>query len=361
MFGIVNQFSIKGNIRACECFGNGHINDTYRIETDAPHTYILQRINHNVFRNVPALMQNIVAVTQHISTITDDPRHVLTLVPLRNGEMYLYDAMMDGYFRMYEYITGSLCLQRPETPFDFFQSGVAFGRFQQQLSSFPAHTLSEPIERFHDTKKRYADFHAACKQDAKGYAASLSREIDFALAHEEEAGIMVDMLQKGQLPLRVTHNDTKLNNVMLDEKTREALCVIDLDTVMPGLAGNDFGDSIRFGASTAVEDEQDLTKVSLSMPLFTVYAQGFLEACGCNLTENEVMTLPLGAKLMTLECGIRFLADHLAGDVYFHVARPGHNLDRCRTQFALIADMEKKWEEMMSTVEKAWKHLCVAL
>lgn len=353
MFDIVNRFALQGKACTCERYGNGHINETYRVETDAPHTYILQRINQNVFRDVPALMQNIIAVTQHLSKTTDDPRRVLTLVPLHNGDMYLHDT--DGFFRMFEYVKGSLCLQRPETLSDFHQSGVAFGRFQQQLSSYPAHTLTETITRFHDTQKRYADFHAACRQDAMGRAKNLSREIDFALAQEEQAGIMMDMLQKGELPLRVTHNDSKLNNVMLDEITREALCVIDLDTVMPGLAGNDFGDSIRFGASTALEDEQDLSLVSLSLPLYTAYSQGFLASCGHDLIEAEVMTLPLGAKLMTLECGIRFLTDYLAGDVYFHIHYPLQNLNRCRTQFALIADMETKWNEMRRIVEKAWK------
>ena len=229
---------------------------------------------------------------------------------------------------------------------------MAFGSFQRQLADFPANELSETIPRFHDTPNRYRALRAAIEKDALGRAASCREEIEFALTREADAAVMINLLAAGELPLRVTHNDTKLNNVMLDAKTRKPLCVIDLDTVMPGLAANDFGDSIRFGANTGAEDEKDLKKISLSLARYEAFARGFLEACGKALTPKEIETLPWGAKLMTLECGVRFLTDYLEGDTYFRIHRPGHNLDRARTQFALVADMEKKWAQMCDIVKE---------
>lgn len=343
------QFRLEGKPTSIERYGNGHINDTYLVWTDAPHAYILQRINHHVFRDVPALMANISAVTGHLARKDPDPRHVLTIIPSKEGYACWQD---DGgaYWRVYDFVTDSICLQRPESPEDFRQSGIAFGHFQRQLADFPARDLTETIPRFHDTQDRYAQLRAAIAADAMGRAPKVSAELDFAFSREEEAGTMVRMMREGTLPTRVTHNDTKLNNVMLDAASRTPLCVIDLDTVMPGLAGNDFGDSIRFGASTAAEDETDLDRVTLSLPLYRIYTEGFLSACGESLTALEKETLPLGAKLMTLECGVRFLTDYLAGDHYFHIDREGHNLDRCRTQFVLVADMERKWDAMREAV-----------
>jgi len=228
---------------------------------------------------------------------------------------------------------------------------VAFGTFQQQLKDFPAETLCEVIPNFHNTVDRYRIFKEALAADVCGRAASVKAEIDFALAREQEAGTLVNMLAEGKLPLRVTHNDTKLNNVMLDEATRKPLCVIDLDTTMPGLSLYDFGDSIRFGAATAAEDEKDLDKMVMDINLFETYTKGFLSACP-GLTENERDMLPMGAKLMTLECGVRFLTDYLSGDTYFRTHYEGQNLDRCRTQFKLVADMESKWDEMKRIVKE---------
>lgn len=343
------QFQLKGNFASSERYGNGHINETYLVRTSLGHDYILQRINRRVFADVPALMRNIASVTRHLATKDPNPRHVLRLVPTLDGSDYWQDEAGE-YWRVYDFVTDSICLERAESAEDFKQSGVAFGRFQQQLADFPAATLTETIPRFHDTPHRYQQLRDALAADVQGRAKEAQRELDFVFAREKEAGEMVRMGKTGELPLRVTHNDTKLNNVMLDRETRKPLCVIDLDTVMPGLAGNDFGDSIRFGASTAVEDETDLSKVSLSMPLYSAYTEGFLSACGGDLTETERLTLPLGAKLMTLECGVRFLADYLNGDVYFHTSRPTHNLDRCRTQFELVRDMERKWDLMLAAL-----------
>ena len=341
---VLNSFLLDSAVVSCERYGFGHINETYLVVTETRRRYILQRINHHIFKNVPALMNNICAITEHIRCKVQNPRGVLTLIPTTEQLPYL--TTKDGCFwRIYDFIEKSLCLQAPECASDFYQSAVAFGTFQQQLSDFPADTLYEVIPNFHNTKDRYRIFHETLERDPMGRVSSVRKEIDFALAREEEASILVQLLADGELPLRVTHNDTKLNNVMLDSDTRSALCVIDLDTVMPGLCAYDFGDSVRFGAATAAEDEKDLSKVSMSISLFQSYAEGFLRACP-GLTEMERKTLPLGAKLMTLECGVRFLTDYLDGDHYFATHREGHNLDRCRTQFKLVEDMESKWDKM---------------
>ena len=351
---IAARFAVNGRVAYCERYGNGHINETYLVETDGGARYILQKINDTVFQNVPALMENVSAVTRYLRARTDDPRRAMHLVQTTEGADYLRDEA-GGWWRMYDFIENSICLQAAETDEDFYQSAVAFGEFQRELSEFPAHTLHETIAKFHDTRNRYVQFREALNADPLGRAASVQTEIEFALAREKNAGELMRLLEAGELPLRVTHNDTKLNNVLLDRETRKPLCVIDLDTVMPGLAAFDFGDSIRFGASTTAEDETDLGKVEMSLELFETYARGFLEACGSALSPLEKATLPLGAKLMTLECGVRFLTDYLSGDTYFRIHRPNHNIDRCRTQFKLVSDMEKKQNEMRAVIEKLSK------
>ena len=349
MLNICGKFQTKGAALSCEPYGNGHINATYLMKTDEEQ-YILQRINHHIFQDVPGLMRNVERVTAFLAEKDPDPRHSLHLVPAKDGAAYV--EAEGEFYRMYDFVHDSICLDAPETDEDFYQSAVAFGSFQRQLADFPANELSETIPRFHDTPNRYRALRAAIEKDALGRAASCREEIEFALAREADAAVMINLLAAGELPLRVTHNDTKLNNVMLDAKTRKPLCVIDLDTVMPGLAANDFGDSIRFGANTGAEDEKDLKKISLSLARYEAFARGFLEACGKALTPKEIETLPWGAKLMTLECGVRFLTDYLEGDTYFRIHRPEHNLDRTRTQFALVADMEKKWTQMCDIVKE---------
>ena len=351
---IYSQFQFDGLAISCTRYGSGHINETYLLVTSRPHLYILQKLSTQAFKNIPGLMQNVIAVTQHLGKQDPDPRHALQLIPTVDGQLYL--STEDGeYWRMYEFVLDSLCLDKAETAEDLHQSGVAFGMFQNQLADFPAETLTETIPHFHDTPDRYRLFHEAIENNKAGRLESVRPEVERYLAHEAEASFMMDLCKKGELPLRVTHNDTKLNNVMLDAATRAPLCVIDLDTVMPGLAANDFGDSIRFGASTATEDEKDLSKVSMSLDLYRAYASGFLKACGQRLTAKEIETLPWGAKLMTLECGVRFLTDYLNGDVYFHVKYPEHNLDRCRTQITLVEDMETKWDEMNAIIAELSK------
>ena len=346
---IYSQFRLEGQVISCTRAGGGHINRTYLLVTGRPHLYTLQWLNGQVFKNVKGLMDNVIAVTDHIHAKVDDPRRVLTLVPTLTGEPYLITPEGDCW-RVYEYILDSVCLEAPESAEDLRQSGVAFGTFQNQLADFPAETLVETIPHFHDTPDRFRIFREAIAADRCARLESVRDEVARFLSHEQEAGVLHKMLQKGELPLRVTHNDTKLTNVMLDETTHAPLCVIDLDTVMPGLAAHDYGDAIRFGASTAAEDETDLDKVELSMAMYTAFTEGFLSACGDRLTRTEIETLPLGAKLMTLECGVRFLTDYLNGDTYFAISRPEQNLDRARTQLRLVEDMERKWDAMQAVI-----------
>ena len=351
---VMERFAILGKPEDFDVYGFGHINNTHLVGTKCGKRYILQKINNHVFKDVPALMENVQAVTEFLREKNDDPRSTLSLVPTVDGKPYLFREEDHSYWRMYDFIEGSICLQQAETPADFYESAVAFGNFQEQLTQFPAETLHETIPNFHNTKDRYRIFRETLAKDPCGRAKEVQAEIDFALAREAEASTLIDLLTAGKLPLRVTHNDTKLNNVMLDAKTRKALCVIDLDTVMPGLSLYDFGDSIRFGAATAAEDEKDLSKVEMSLELFEMYTRGFLSACH-GLTELEKEMLPMGAKLMTLECGVRFLTDYIDGDHYFSVHYDGQNLDRCRTQFKLVADMEQKWDAMHNIVREVSK------
>lgn len=341
-------FNTEGEMVSCKRYGSGHINDTFKLVCGRP--YILQRMNDDIFKDPVSLMRNIEGVTtflrQEVIKNGGDPdRETLNLVKTKDGNSFYVDSK-GNYWRMYLFIEGATCYNLVEKPEDFYQSGKAFGHFQRLLSRYPAKELSETIPGFHDTPKRFERFKKVVEEDICHRAADVQQEIQFVMDRGNDMGLAMDMLAKGELPLRVTHNDTKLNNIMIDDVTGEAICIIDLDTVMPGLSIFDFGDSIRFGANTAEEDETDLAKVSLSLPLFEIYTKGFLEGCAGSLIEAEIRMLPQGARLMTLECGMRFLTDYLEGDVYFKTSREEHNLDRCRTQFGLVADMEKKWKEM---------------
>ena len=349
-FDVLARFQLDAPAVSCERYGCGHINETYLVVTESGRRYILQKISNRAFPDVAGLQENIAAVTEFLHTQTSDPYGALTLIPTLDGKSYFH-AGENSDWRVYDFIEGSLCLQAPETPEDFYQSAIAFGTFQQQLADFPAETLHETIKNFHNTPDRFRIFKEVLAKDVMGRAKDVQPEIEFALAHEEFGGRLVGLLKEGKLPLRVTHNDTKLNNVMLSESERKPMCVIDLDTTMPGLSAYDFGDSIRFGAATAAEDETDLSKMEMDLDLFRIFTRGFLTACP-GLTAEERKALPLGAMTMTLECGVRFLTDYLDGDHYFGIHRPDHNLDRCRTQFKLVRDMESKWDEMMKIVEE---------
>ena len=350
LFEILRGFRLDAEPVSCEPYGCGHINATYLAVTVSGRRYILQKINHHTFRDVAGLMENITSVTEFLRTKTDDPRSVLTLVKTADGASYLH--AQEGYWRVYDFVEDTICLQQPETDEDFYQSAVGFGTFQQLLAEFPAEKLHETIPNFHNTPDRYRAFLETLERDPMRRAAQVQPEIEFALARQSEMAALQTALKAGELPLRVTHNDTKLNNVLLDAKTRKALCVIDLDTVMPGSSLYDFGDSIRFGANHSKEDEKDLGKVNFDIDLFEAYTRGFLEGAQGSLTEAELEYLPWGARLMTLECGIRFLTDYLEGDHYFRIHYPEQNLDRARTQFKLVSDMEAQFDRMAAVVAK---------
>jgi len=340
-------FRIDGEPVSCMELSQGHINRTFKLTTDTGAEYVLQRINKYVFRDPVRLMGNISSVTDYLRSRVDDHRLALHFISTYDGLYYHRDE--DGEFwRMYDFV-GGFCLNAPESEEDFYQSAIAFGRFQHMLSDFPADTLYETIPEFHNTVDRYRQFRASVKTDPCRRAAKARKEIEYLLERENMAGTLQRMREAGELPLRVTHNDTKLNNVLLDRKTRKALCVLDLDTVMPGLSLYDFGDSIRFGAATAAEDEVDLRKMKLDLHLFEVYTKGYLTAA-TTLTETEVKMLPMGALTVTLELATRFLKDYLDGDLYFKTSYPEHNLVRTRAQLALAADMEQKLDEMSRIV-----------
>lgn len=358
----IEKFDFPGKFIDYARHGNGHINDTYMVrfeqEDGSVKKYILQRINTAVFKNPDAVMENIGLVSEFIREKVEanggDPeREALTIVFAKDGKPF-FDAG-ESFFRAYLYIDGAVSYEAVEKPEDFYEAGFAFGRFQYLLSEFKADNLSEVIPGFHDTGARFERFKEVVKEDKVGRCKEAAKEIQFVLDRAADMTVCMDKLREGKLPLRVTHNDTKLNNVMMDEKSGKAVCVVDLDTVMPGLSINDFGDAIRFGANTAAEDEVDLSKVSLSLDLFEIYTKGFLDGCNNSLTDEELRMLPMGAKMMTLECGMRFLTDFLEGDVYFKIHRDNHNLDRARCQLALVADMEKKMSEMEQIVQNISK------
>ena len=353
---IAEQFMIQGEIASIRAYGSGHINDTYLVTMEDTTHYILQKMNTDIFANPDELMENVCRVTSYlrekIITQGGNPgRETITVIRTVKDEAY-YSTPDKQCYRMYNFIEDATSYDQVESAEDFYQSAVSFGKFQALLKDYPAETLHETIPDFHNTVKRFQAFKQAVEADSCNRVQYAKPEIDFVLAHEPDMHILCDMRGKGELPLRVTHNDTKLNNIMIDNTTRTGICVIDLDTVMPGLSLYDFGDSIRFGASTAAEDETDISKVEMDLKLYEVYVKGYLEGCNGSLTKEECRMLPMGAKTMTLECGMRFLTDYLQGDTYFKIHRENHNLDRCRTQFALVADMERKWNEMAAIVTR---------
>ena len=350
MLNLAANFRLDGHPVRYEPLGEGHINSTYLLVDDRGSRYAFQKINDSIFKDVPALMENIRLVTEYQRTIDPDPRHSLILIPAKDGRCFYQDET--GYYRVYRFVENTVCLQKVETKQEFFLSAQAFGAFQNQMAGFDASRLSETIPKFHDTFNRVNNLKIAAEKDVKGRFKEVRAEYEFAMARAEEAKQMLSLLDEGRLKLRVTHNDTKLNNVLFDAATRKPICIIDLDTVMPGLAANDFGDSIRFGAATAAEDETDLSKMTISLELYEAYVKGFLGACGSKLTPDEIRTLPMGAKMMTFECGVRFLTDYLDGDIYFRTHREKHNLDRCRTQFKLVSEMEANWKQMTEIIEK---------
>lgn len=340
-----------------EHYGAGHINDTFAVyAADGSRRFIMQRIATDTFKDPAGLMDNICGVTEFlrkkiVARGGDPERETLNVIRTRDGKAYFTDSD-GGAWRAYTFVEDTICLQKVENEKDFYTVAETFGNFQKLLADYPAATLHETIARFHDTPNRYANFEKALAADSMGRAKDVAEEIAFVQAHEADCHVLKDLLDAGKLPLRVTHNDTKLNNVLIDKDTGKGICVIDLDTVMPGLSLHDFGDSIRFGANDCDEDEPDQNKVHFSLHLYDVFTKGFLCANGDAMTDLEKDCLPWGAKLMTLECGMRFLTDYLEGDHYFHIQRPGQNLDRARTQFTLVKGMEAEWNGMKAVVEK---------
>jgi len=357
---IVNNFTFDGEFVDAVSYGFGHINDTFvanfkKID-GRKHRYIIQRINHNVFKNPEKLMKNIQGVTLHLKYKIleaggDPSREALSLILTKNGLSFHKDKS-GNFWRAYIFIENAKTYQLVENMSHFYNAGKAFGKFQKLLSDYPVDTLYETIPDFHNTQKRYEAFSEALKKDIMNRGSKIMPEIDFIEKRAEDVSVLVNLLKQGKLPLKVTHNDTKFNNVMIDDKTGEGVCVIDLDTVMPGLSIYDFGDSIRSGTNTGEEDERDLSKVRMDINLFDQYTRGFLEAAADSLTLTEIEYLPFASKLITFECGIRFLTDYLNGDTYFKIRREDQNLDRCRTQFKLVSDMEDKFDRMIEIVKK---------
>ena len=358
--GIISEFAVKGTLVSCVPYGEGHINETYLATCEdegRPIRYILQKINTSLFKDVDKLMHNIVSVTEFarkriIEKGGDPDRESLTVVMTNDGKPYYYDEASKGTFRVYVFITDAIAYQVVEKPEHFYQSALAFGNFANLLAKFDASALYEILPDFHNTEKRFNDFMNSVKADKCGRAKEVRKEIRFFKSRKKYASRIVSLLRSGEMPLKVTHNDTKLNNVLIDAHTDKYVAVIDLDTIMPGSICYDFGDSIRFGCNPAAEDEKDLTKVNFDIDLFAAYARGYLEALGDGVTKVEKDNLAFGAILMTYECGMRFLSDYLDGDVYFRTHREGHNLDRARTQMKLVSDMESQLDKMEKIINE---------
>ena len=350
----INTFLPDEKLISCEPLGNGHINSTFLVTTNKDR-YSLQIINTNIFKDVDGLMSNLQLVTHHIRKKArndgDDPqRATLKFMSAPNGKKYLQIA--DRAYRMYKYIDNVFTIEKMECPKHFYSAGVGFGNFAQLLSDFDASLLVETIKNFHNTASRYLDFEKAVSNNLSNRADEVETEVEFVRQRRDFMSLFVDKLEKGELPLRVTHNDTKINNVLFDAKTGEPAAVIDLDTVMPGSYLYDFGDAIRSGATHAAEDEKDLSLVDFDLELYEAFAEGYLSKCGSTLTPMEIEMLPYASIMLTLECGMRFLTDHLNGDTYFKIHRYGHNIDRARTQFKLVKLMEENIDNMRAIIQK---------
>jgi hypothetical protein len=348
------EFQINGELTSITSYGSGHINDTYCAvchDVGVRARFILQRINTSIFKEPAALMENVARVTSHLAGKAagrpDSERRVLTLIPARDGRPWHVDAE-GGYWRAYRFIEGARSYDAVESADQAYQAAKAFGQFQQLLADLPAPRLHETIPGFHNTPKRFTAFERAVESDVANRAVNARAEIDFAFAHRSIAGLLLN----ANLPERVTHNDTKINNVLLDDATGEGLCVIDLDTVMPGLAPYDFGDMVRTATSPATEDERDLSKVTMQFNMFEALVRGYLSAAGSFLTTAEKQHIVAAGKVITFEQGIRFLTDYLSGDTYYKVHRDEQNLDRCRTQFKLVASIEEQEDGMHRLVNE---------
>lgn len=352
IISVCREFGIEGEFTESKVFTDGHINSTYLVvfqNGETTNKYLVQNINTVVFKNQQALMDNIINVTSFLRKKIeenggDSTRETLHFLKCKDGKYYYRDGK--SCWRIYDFIDNSFTYNMIDSRDVFEDTGRSFGRFQCLLSEYPIEGLYETIPDFHNTPKRLQNLIDSVEKDAVGRAAGVQKEINFALDRKNDTERALALLEKGEIPLRVTHNDTKLNNILFDSETNKGICVIDLDTIMPGLSLYDFGDAIRFGAKTAAEDEPDLSKVSISLDLYESYVKGYLESCAAALTKAEVENLAFSAKLMTFECGMRFLTDYLDGDVYFKTEYPEHNLVRARNQFKMVEEIEKVLPEM---------------
>ena len=360
-FAIAHEFTLGGDILAATPYGSGHINDTYKVDVQSdrgPSRYVLQRINHKVFLRPDELMANVERVCAHAyakleqAGEPDAERRTLRLIPTRQSKAWHIDAAGNRW-RCYHFIEGATGHDVVRSPEQAYAAAHSFGAFQSLLADLPGGRLHETIPDFHHTPSRFARFQQALAEDVHGRAAASVPEIAFALARAHEVSVVIDALRDGTLPERVTHNDTKLNNVLLDDITQEGVCVIDLDTVMPGSVLYDFGDLVRTSTSPAAEDETDLAKVRMQLPMFAALVKGYLESTRGFLTPKEKELLPFAGKLITFEIGLRFLTDWLEGDTYFKIKRPTHNLDRARTQFKLVESIEAQLPAMQALVARA--------
>lgn len=352
---IANEFKVESPIVKAERYGCGHINDTYKVTDENGKFYILQRINHKVFKNVKGLMENVVGVTEHIYKTMlekgEDVTDCLRVIETKDGASY-YGNDEIGYFRTYNFVYGGISIETSPTKEQFEVSAIGFGKFQSMLDGYPAETIQDSIPNFHNTVKRFENFEKAVQEDVENRLCQVMEEVDWFYRRKKYCSQVLDLIERGEIPLRVTHNDTKLNNVLVNVESMRPVAVIDLDTVMKGSILYDFGDSIRSGTNTGAEDEKYLSKVDFSLELYEAYVKGFLSEVKDKLTETEKENLSFGAILMTFECGMRFLTDYLEGDHYFKTHRAGHNLDRCRTQIKMVEKMEERFEEMDEIVKK---------
>lgn len=358
---VCRHFGIAGEFHSHKVFTDGHINTTYVatfVHKGRFHKYLVQGINVRVFKNPQELMENIVGVTKYLRSKIEESggnpdRETLTFLKADNNKYYFYH--LGKCWRIYNFIDNSFTINVIENPAVFENAGRSFGLFQKRLDGYPMEGLHEIIKDFHNTPKRIEALEKSIEENRAGRVHQVTEEIEFALSRKKDAEVVLNLYKEGLIPLRVTHNDTKLNNILFDEKTGESLCVIDLDTIMPGFSLYDFGDSIRFGGNTTREDDDDLENVNISLELFESFTKGFLSACAGDLTKAEVEHLAFSAKLMTFECGVRFLTDYLDGDIYFRTAYHEHNLVRARNQFKLVSEIEKNLDKMNEIVDRIYK------
>lgn len=356
----LKSMKFDGDVINVKSFGSGIINDTFLVtcknNKGNENKYILQKINSSIFKNVEKLMENYCGVCDYLKKIVsenggDVERETITVVPTNSGKSYLKDSL-DNYWRAIKFISDTVTYDVAESAEDFYKVGKAFGEFQNKLAGYNAENLYESIPNFHNTKERFKTFLLAIENNKARRLESVRSEVDFILEREKDTSILLDLYENGELPLRVTHNDTKISNILMDDNTKNGICIIDLDTIMPGLSLYDFGDAIRSGATHALEDEKDLDKVYVDLEFFEAFTKGFLEGTNSSLTEKEIEMLPMGAKVITLEQAIRFLTDYLDGDVYYKTSYSNQNLDRTRTQLKLVKDIEEKWNELNNIVNK---------